>query len=433
MLAAIGVEDLEALLQAIPARLRARPLRLPEGISEPEAARWMAALARRNRTPDDLVAFLGAGAYDHFIPAAVAPLIMRGEFLTAYTPYQPEASQGSLQAIYEFQSLICELTDLDVANASLYEGASAVAEAVLMALRQTERSVVLVASTVHPEYRQVLRTYLDDLPIQLVEIPARDGVTDLEALRASASDQTAAVVVQQPNLYGCLEPMAQIAPIVHGVGGLFVACVNPMSLGVLEAPGAYGADAAVGEAQPFGNPLWYGGPYVGFMAVRQSLMRRMPGRLAGMTTDHRGRRGFVLTLQTREQHIRRQRATSNICTNEALCALAVTVYLALVGKEGLRQIAYQNVAKSHYAQEALCRIRGVQLAHRQPFFNEFVLRLPMAAEAVVERLIEWGFLAGVPLSRWEPSRANDLLVCVTETKMRDEIDRFATAMAEALA
>jgi len=457
MLETIGVSNVEELLRAIPPSVRAKPLRLPEGITEPEVARWMATLARQNRTVDELVSFLGAGSYDHFIPAAVAPLIMRGEFITAYTPYQPEASQGSLQAIYEFQSLICELTDLDVANASLYDGASGLAEAVLLALRATERSTIVISSAVHPEYRRVLKTYLDDLPIRLVELLCPKGITDLAALRNAVDDRTAVVVVQNPNFYGCVEPMAQIESVAHAAGGFFVACVNPISLGALEAPGAYGADVAVGEAQVFGNPIWYGGPYVGFMAVKQELMRRIPGRLAGMTTDHEGRRGFVLTLQTREQHIRRQRATSNICTNEALCALAVTVYLSLVGKEGLREVAYQNVARSHYAQEALCRIPGVRLAYEQPFFNEFVLQLPSAAAPLVDRMVERGFLAGVPMSRFDPfdfppegvadrsgqhsertskdgaARERELLVCVTETKTREEIDRFAAALQEALA
>jgi glycine dehydrogenase subunit 1 len=389
-------------------------------LTELELVRELQRLAGQNRSLDQLVSFLGAGGYEHFIPSAIDPLVMRGEFYTAYTPYQAEASQGTLQAIYEYQTMIARLTGMDVSNASLYDGASALAEAALLCLNAApQRKAVAISSAIHPEYRQTVRTYLQGHDVEIIELPVHDGQTDVGAL----ADRTdlAAVLMQSPNYFGCVEPMAQAAEAAHAAGSLFVACVNPISLGVLAPPGEYGADIAVGEGQPLGIPVGYGGPWLGFFATSRKLVHRIAGRIVGCTRDAYGERGFVLTLQAREQHIRREKATSNICTNQGLMALRACIYLSLIGKQGLRELAELNVRRAHLSAKTIAHIPGYRLKYSAPFFNEFVVVCPIPAQAVCDQLLTEGIVAGYPMG-------NDLLVCVTETKSEADIDRFANAL-----
>ena len=378
--------------------------------------------------------FVGGGAYEHFIPAVVDEVAARNEFYTSYTPYQPEISQGTLQTIFEFQTMICELTGMEVANASMYDGASAVAEAALMAFRVNRKGRrVLVPRSLHPFHRTTLETYLYGIDVEIVEIPwTPEGTLSPDALNAELTDDTAAVIVQSPNFLGCLEPTDRIGEILRDHPALYIASVNPISLGMIRPPGEYRADIAVGEGQPLGLPLSFGGPYLGFFASRTTYIRGMPGRIVGETVDGRERRGYVLTLQTREQHIRRERATSNICSNQALCALRATVYLAALGPQGLREVAELNWARSHRAAAALSEVPGVELAFGGPFFNEFVLRVPIPARDAIDRLRPRGIAAGLDLGRFYPDLENALLVCVTETKTDEEIDRLADAWREVL-
>ncbi len=434
MLRVVGAEHIEGLLTRIPPAARlARPLGLPPALAEMDLIRQMRELAARNAHADDYICFLGGGAYDHYIPSPIDHLVSRGEFFTAYTPYQPEASQGTLRTIYEYQTLIAELTGMDVANASLYDGASALAEAALMAHAVTDRPELVLSRGVHPLARQVLATYCEGRELRIRGVPIGDGSTDLEALRRGVTAKTAGVLIQSPNFFGCLEEVGQAAEIAHASGALLVVAVDPISLGLLAAPGAHGADIVVGEGQGLGVPLSYGGPYLGLFATRQELIRRMPGRLAGATVDVDGRRGFVLTLQTREQHIRREKATSNICTNVALCALMATIYLALMGKHGLRRVGELSLAKAHYAAEVFTRVPGVRLRFSGPFFKEFVLQFPAAPERVVKRLLKERILAGIPLKAFERSLKDCLLVAVTEKRTRAEIDAYAEALSRAVA
>lgn len=430
MLQVIGVSSTAELFDDIPEALRFRGrLNLPEALSEAETLRHLKKLAARNVTTDEYVSFLGAGAYDHLIPAAVDHIMARGEFQTAYTPYQAEISQGVLQAMYEYQSLICMLTGLDVANASLYDGASGVGEACIMAVATTGRSNVVLSAGIHPEYRKVAETYLRHQGIEVRVAPLRDGLSDLEAIRDLVDQDTAAVCIQQPNAYGLIEDMAPFGELAKGAGALFVSVVDPISLAILKPPGSYGADIAVGEGQPLGVPLSFGGPYVGFIATRQDLLRRLPGRIVGRTTDAEGRRGFVLTLQAREQHIRRERATSNICTNQALIALRATVYLALLGREGLRQVAVQCVQKAAYAYRRLLELPGWSAPFRGKFFKEFVVRPPIDPVELNEGLLEEKIIGGLPLGRWEPALSDSVLLCVTEARTKEQIDQLVTAAA----
>lgn len=433
MLERIGVGSFDELLRGIPASIpRAKFSVVPPGCTEPELVRDVQALAAKNQIAVHR-AFLGAGAYEHHVPSVVRYLISRGEFLTAYTPYQAEASQGTLQAMYEFQTLLCELTGMDVANASLYDGATSTAEAALLALRHTQRTKLVVASTLHPEYRQVLRTYLKQAGVQIVEVPSEGGVTSVAEAERVIDDQTAAVIVPMPNFFGCLEAAPALAARARAVGALSVVVVNPLALGVLKPPGDYGVDIVVGEGQPLGLSLNYGGPYLGLFACREEYLRRVPGRIVGMTKDVHGRRGFTLTLQTREQHIRRSKATSNICTNEGLCAFAATVYLCSLGKHGFREVAEQNVAKAHYAQQQLTAIAGVApLFPNAAFFNEFAVKLPCPAATLNERLLARGFVGGLDLSRIDPALTYGWLVCVTETKTKADVDALVAAVREAL-
>ena len=439
MLETIGAASIDDLFADIPAALRASELRLDPPEPELELAARLQGLAARNRT--DLASFLGAGAYRHFSPAAVDQILLRGEWYTAYTPYQPEVSQGTLQSIYEYESLIGELLDLDVVSASHYDGAAATAEAALMACRATRRERVLVSRAVHPHYRATMQTYFAGSGLRLDEIPLvadgpGAGTTDLAALEVLVADEAApvaGVVLAQPSFYGLLEPMAEAGRLVHAAGALFVAVVEPVSLGVLAPPGAYGADIAAGEGQPLGIPLQYGGPYLGILGCTDALVRQLPGRLVGMTTDVDGKRGFVMTLQAREQHIRREKAASNICTNQALLALAASVWLATLGPHGLRDVAAIGAGRASELEAALGAI-GVQRLHAGAYLNEFVIDVP-DARAVHTRLLDRGVLAGLVLADAvpdEPSVADGLLVCATETTTAADITAFAGALAAEL-
>lgn len=430
MLAEIGL-SMDDLFAAIPRNHRCQGLNLPKGLSEQAVRSRLADIAAKNHI--DLTLFLGGGFYDHFIPAAVGALASRGEFYTAYTPYQPEVSQGTLQAVYEYQSMICRLTGLDVANASLYDGGTAIYEAMTMAMNATRRDKVIVDDSVNPIYRVMLESYTRNLHIELVTTANSGGHVNRAAILAALDDRTAAVIVQNPNFFGCIEEFTDLAEAAHAVGALLVVSCYPISLGILKTPGEMGADIAVGEGQSLGLPMSFGGPYLGFMAARESLVRRMPGRIVGETEDNQGRRGFVLTLQAREQHIKRERATSNICSNEALCALCATLYLSLLGKEGLRETAQLCADKASYAYQRLTAIPGVKPRFRAKwFFNEFVLDLPCEASEVIGRLIEQGFAAGFPLSRYYPDMGNCMLVAVTEKRTKQEIGMLAEALEAVL-
>jgi glycine dehydrogenase subunit 1 len=434
MLQAIGVATVEDLLARIPPKARlSRPLNLPGAMAETDLVRHVRRMAAANAAADDFVCFLGGGSYDHAIPSPINHLVSRGEFFTAYTPYQPEASQGTLRTIFEYQTMMAELTGMDVANASIYDGASSLAEAALMAHSVTGRDGILLSRGVNPLYRQVVETYCEGPELRLRSVPVGDGVTDLDALRKAVTDRAAAVVVQSPNFFGCLEDLRAAAEIAHGAGALLVAVSDPANLGLLTPPGALGADIVVGEGQGLGVPMGFGGPNLGVFATRKELVRRMPGRLVGATVDLDGQRGFVLTLQTREQHIRREKATSNICTNVALCALMATIYVAIMGKRGLRKVGELSTAKAHYAAAELTKIPGVRLRFAAPFFKEFTLQLPKSPDRVVKRLLKERILGGVPLKAFDRQFRDCLLVAVTERRTREEIDAFAAALAAAVA
>jgi glycine cleavage system P protein (glycine dehydrogenase) subunit 1 len=434
ILRTIGVEDVEALLERIPSKARlGRELALPPALAEGELVAHLRALADENAHADDYVSFLGAGAYDHYVPSVINHLLLRSEFFTAYTPYQPEASQGTLRTIFEYQTMICELTGMDVTNASIYDGGSALAEAALMAHGVTERDQIVVSAAVSPLARRVVAAYCAGPRLPIKTVPWVDGVTDLDALRRSVSAKTACVMVQYPNFFGALEELDAAAALAHEHGALLVVSVDPIALAVLRPPGEAGADIVVGEGQGLGNHLAFGGPYLGLFSCRKELVRRMPGRLVGATVDLDGRRGFVLTLQTREQHIRREKATSNICTNVALVALAATVYLALAGKEGLGKIAGLSTAKAHYAAEALGRVPGVGLRFAAPFFKEFALRLPKSPDRVLRALRRRRILGGVALGQFDRQLRDAILVAVTERRTRAEIDAYAEALASVVA
>jgi len=433
MLDVIGVSSVADLLADIPREyLLDRPLDLPPPLSEWETARLLAQKAAANET---LICFAGGGIYDHYVPAAGDMILRRSEFYTAYTPYQPEVSQGTLQVIYEFQSLVCELTGMDVANASMYDGASATAEAMLMArsIARGARGAVAVAGNLHPHYRRVLETYNAGVGLEIRTVPfGGDGRLDLDAMRAAVRDDTAAVIVQSPNFFGIIEDWSAAADIAHAAGALLIAVFDPVSLALLRSPGECGADIAVGEGQGLGNAMSMGGPGLGLFACRQQFVRHMPGRIAGMTVDQDGKRGFVLTLQTREQHIRREKATSNICTNQALNALAATVYLALVGKEGLRRVAEASLRGAHYAFERLTALDGIEpMFPGGPFFKEFALRTERPARELIEAARARGVLAGIALDRFQdvlPVR-DGLLVAVTEKRSKEEIDLLVSALS----
>ncbi len=430
MLRGLGLGSAAELFDSIPPDiLLDRALDTPAALSEIELLEQFESMAAKNaaaRRPS----FLGAGAYSHYAPTIVDSLIQRSEFFTAYTPYQPEISQGTLQAIFEFQTLVCQLTGMDVANASMYDGSTAMAEAVLMAERVTRRSRVLVSAAVHPEYLQVAETYVAHAGIELgrLEVDEESGRTVLDAAQL---DQTvAAVVVQSPNFFGCVEDLKAFADRVHAAGALLVVAVTEAaSFGLLRSPGACGADIVVAEGQSFGVPASFGGPYVGLFATREKYARQIPGRLAGIAYDKQGRRGFVLTLATREQHIRREKATSNICTNEGLIALAATIYMTALGRRGLQEVAAQCAQKAAYARRRIGGIEGFSLPHSAPVFNEFVVRAPSDAAGLLRRLAEnSNVTGGLALSRYFPDRPNDILVCVTETNKRADIDALVEGL-----
>ncbi|HVA47789.1 MAG TPA: aminomethyl-transferring glycine dehydrogenase subunit GcvPA [Pirellulales bacterium] len=431
MLEAIGLKTIDELFEMVPAELRLdRPLDLPPALSEIELTQHVGRLAGKNVAAGQRVCFLGGGSYDHFIPAAVDALASRGEYYTSYTPYQAEASQGNLQAFFEYQTLITRLTGMDVSNASLYDGGSAAAEAVLMCLAATgRRGRVVTAASVHPEYRQILHTYLDNLGVELVTVATPHGTLAADDLLSAVNDETACVLAQQPNFFGCLEEAESLGKIAHQAGARFVVSADPISLGILKRPGDYGADIVVAEGQSLGNPMAFGGPYLGIMACREDLVRRMPGRITGQTTDRNGRRCWVLTLQTREQHIRREKATSNICTNQGLYALRATIYLSLMGPQGLREVAELCLQKSRYARDRLTSGGRLSLAFDRPTFKEFVVR---DGDRQVERLIDQagaaGFFAGIPLARWYPELAECFLVTVTEKRRKEEIAGLVGAL-----
>lgn len=431
MLDAIGASSTDELFAMIPDVLRLkRPLDLPPGMGELELTRHMTALAARNLPAGQSSSFLGGGSYDHFIPAVVDVIASRSEFYTAYTPYQAEASQGTLQAMFEYQTLVTQLTGMDVSNASMYDGASAAVEAVLMALSVTRRKRVAVARSVHPETRQVLETYLANLDVAIDLIGVPEGAVTPDDARQAVTEQTACLLVQQPNFFGCLEPMDELSRIAHAQDALLVTVVDPISLGLLKRPGEYRADLVAAEGQSLGCPMGFGGPYLGILACSEKFVRRMPGRLVGETTDRRGKRCYVLTLQTREQHIRREKATSNICTNQGLLALRASVYLALMGPRGMRQVAELCLQKARYAMERLTAGGTLKPAFSRPVLKEFTLRAAGAnADDVVEKALAEGMLVGPSLGRWYPELADCLLVAVTEKRTRDDISRLASLLA----
>jgi len=421
MLAAIGVCSVNALFDQIPNPLQFQgELNIPVRLDQISLTRHLAGLARKNVNADDFSCFLGAGIYDHYIPPTVAAITGRSEFYTSYTPYQPELSQGMLQSIFEFQTLICELTAMDVANASMYDGATALAEAAIMASELTGRSRVVILRSVHPSYHAVVAAYLRHMDVTL----------DVFADASAIGDETAAVLVQHPNFFGNLEDMARLSDMAHAKGALLVACVDPISLGLLTPPGEYGADIVVGEGQSLGCPMGYGGPLLGLFACKDEFMRRLPGRIVGQTTDADSKRAFVMTLRTREQDIRRERATSNICTNEALYALAASVYLATMGKQGLRQVAELCLQKAHYAAAEIAHLPGYALAFPdKAFFKEFVVTTPHDPARINERLLAQGVIGGLPLTEDYPELGHAMLFCVTEQRTRAEIDFLIAALA----
>ena len=429
MLSAIGVKETMDLFADIPEQIRLRRgLNLPGPLSEPELAAHFAKLAAANANLAEYACFLGAGAYDHHIPSTVDHVLRRSEFYTAYTQYQPEISQGYLQALWEYQSMICALTGMPVANASMYDGATAMTEAAILACGATNRREILVARSVHPHYRSVLATYARDFDYDVKEIAFADGATSASELAALAGRSTAAVIVQNPNFFGSVEDLAGLVAATHAVGALFITVAEPTALGVLEAPGKLGSDLVVGEGQPLGLALAFGGPYLGFFAASAKLMRKMPGRIVGQTVDKDGKRGFVLTLQAREQHIRREKANSNICSNEALCALAISVYLATMGKEGFAEVSRQCLQKAHYAYDRIVAAGAAQPVFAAPFFQEFAVRPGKPIAEINASLLEQKIIGGLDLEEFYPELAGCMLLCVTEKRTKAEIDALAAGL-----
>jgi len=426
MLKEIGVKSIEELFDSIPQSLWLKTdMDIPSSLSEMELVKELRKLSDKNVNLDEYVSFLGAGNYDHFIPALIGHLSGRSEFYTSYTPYQAEASQGMLQAIYEYQSLICQLFKMDVCNASLYDGATALAEAVILAHKVNHRSTILLSKSLHPEYRQVLTTYIKKTSgLSIIEIDCQNGVTDLAQLKEKISNDVSCVVIQNPNFFGCLEEVNEIEEITHQAGSLYIVSVDPISLGLLIPPGEYNADIAVGEGQVLGNELDFGGPCLGIFTCKKKFLRKIPGRIVGETTDKEGKRGFVLTLQTREQHIRRERATSNICTNQASNALRAAIYLSTLGEKGLAEVAELCLQKSHYAARRICQIPGFEFAFTTPFFKEFAVRCPIPTDRINKLLWDNKVLGGFELRRLYPQLENFLLFCVTEKRTKEDIGKL---------
>lgn len=428
MLETIGVSSIYELFEDIPERVRFKgDYQIKQATSEPELMKELSILSGKNADLKQYTAFLGAGVYDHYMPVIVDHVISRSEFYTAYTPYQPEISQGELQAIFEFQTMICELTGMEVANSSMYDGGTALAEAAMLCAGQTKRKKVLISEAVHPEARDVVKTYAKGQYIEVVEVPTKDGITDVAALKDLMTDEVAAVLVQYPNFFGRIEPLKEIESIVHARKGLFVVTSNPLALGVLTPPGSFGADIVVGDVQPFGIPTAFGGPHCGYFAVTKKLMRKVPGRLVGQTTDDQGRRGFVLTLQAREQHIRRDKATSNICSNQALLALASSVAMTALGKKGVQEMALANLQKAHYAKQQF-KEKGFEVVFDGPSFNEFVVKLSRPIQEINKTLLNKGIIGGYDLGRVYPNLTNHMLVAVTELRTKEEIDLFISEL-----
>ncbi|MEG1557710.1 MAG: aminomethyl-transferring glycine dehydrogenase subunit GcvPA [Oscillospiraceae bacterium] len=424
MLKKIGLSSIDELHCAVAREIAVKELKIPHGMSELEVMARMEELAAKNRVFK--YTFRGAGAYNHYIPAIVKSVVSKEEFLTAYTPYQAEISQGILQSIFEYQTEICELTGMAVSNASVYDGASAAGEAVAMCTDKKRKRALISASS-NPMVIETVRTYCFGSGTQLEIIAEKDGRTDMEALKAALTDDVACVVTQQPNYFGMVEDCEKIAALAHEKGAKYVCHVNPISLGLLKTPFECGADVAVGEGQPLGMPLAFGGPYLGFMAATQAMMRRLPGRIVGETEDKNAERSFVLTLQAREQHIRREKASSNICSNQALCALTAAVYMAAMGEDGMRQVAQLNISKAHYAAAELCKIDGVELKYKGEFFNEFVTRCPKDASLIANELEKYDILAGLPME------GRDILWCVTEMNTKEQIDMLCASLKEVCA
>jgi glycine dehydrogenase subunit 1 len=431
MLGAIGVRSFDELIRDIPVSLRDPKIALPPSLSEPEVQDLISKLGRKNTSTKDALSFLGAGSYEHFIPAAALEIIGRQEFMTAYTPYQPEASQGTLQAIYEYQSLMTELTGLDVSNASHYDGATSLAEAALVALKHTDRPKILVARSLHPHYRETIRTYLAGTPYKVEELGFdAKGNFNREEFAAKLDATVAGVILQTPNFFGNVEDLEGVSEKIHANGSLMILTSNPLSLGLFKSPGEWGADIAAGEGQPLGLPMSFGGPYLGYFVTTQALMRRIPGRLAGLTEDADGKRAFCLTLQAREQHIRRERAGSNICSNQALCALAACAYMTLLGKQGIREIAEINWDRASYLRSQISNLKNFEVDLTQPIFNEFRVKSNKPFDKVEQKLTARGIFPGVVLEPFYPELKDQFLVCATETKSREDLDRFAEALSQ---
>jgi glycine dehydrogenase subunit 1 len=434
MLVRIGVSSFEDLIdKIIPKDLQYHgDIPIPKSVSESEVRAILGKLASKNLNTDDYLSFLGAGVYDHYIPAIIDSLISRSEFYTAYTPYQAEVSQGTLQTIFEYQSVICELTGMDVSNASMYDGGSALAEACHMANTIKGRNKVILSGLIHPFYQKITRTYTRECGVEIVQCPVKDGVTDISALTELVDTDTSCVCIQQPNFYGFLESMDELEKIVHGKEALLVAVVDPISLGVVRPPGEYNADIVVGEGQALGIPQGFGGPLLGIFASKMDFVRHMPGRIVGETTDVEGKRGFVLTLQTREQHIRREKATSNICTNEALMALCALIYLCTLGKQGIVDVGNLCLAKSHYLRDKIKKLKGIKITHEQEFFKEFLVETEKPAKEILDFLLEQKIFGGVPLSMFDDKLQNQFLVAVTERRTREELDTYIKALSAVL-
>jgi glycine dehydrogenase subunit 1 len=430
MLATIGVSSIDELFTDISPSLAPKSFDIPEGISEYQVVSRMHELASKNAS--SLRSFLGAGFYDHYIPASVDLLSSRSEFYTAYTPYQPECSQGWLQAIYEYQTAICQLTGMDYSNASLYDGGTAIYEAAMMAIRHTGKNKIIMDSGLNMIYRTMLYTYTSNLNIEFIETAVVHGQSCREEIYRHLDDKTAAIILQNPNFFGAIDDHSDIIEKAHSLGSVAIMSVYPVSLGILKSPGEMGVDIATGEGQSMGIPLSFGGPYLGFIACKKPLIRKMPGRIVGETVDKDGKRGFVLTLQAREQHIRREKATSNICSNEALCALRASIYLSLLGKNGISELAQLNHDKAEYAKDCIAKISGVEVKRSSPTFNEFTVRLNKNADNVVEKMIDKGFAPGFPLGRFYKGMNNYLLVAVTEKRTKEDIDQFVHALEKSL-
>jgi glycine dehydrogenase subunit 1 len=431
MLEDIGMNNIEELFKDIPENLQlSRRLNLNSPMSELEVSKELKNLSEKNLNNEDLVCFLGAGSYDHYIPSVVKHITGRSEFYTAYTPYQPEISQGTLQAIFEYQTMIADLTGMEVSNASMYDGATACAEAAMISMENTKRNTVVVSKTVHPDTRKVLETYIKFHGGVIIEVDYKDGETDIESLNNVVDKNTAAVIVQNPNFFGIVEDLTQVEEITHSNKSLFIMSVDPISLGILKTPGEIGADIVVGEGQSLGNAMNFGGPYLGFMASTTKLMRKMPGRIVGQTEDLDGKRAFVLTLQAREQHIRRQKATSNICSNQSLNALTAAVYMSVMGKEGIKEVAEQCMRKAHYAYNELIKSGQCKPVFNKPFFKEFAVETVVNSSTINDELLQSGILGGYSLEKDYSHLKNSLLFCVTEKRSKEEIDKLVKLMEE---